>query len=134
MKGNLNMSLSSNLQQCPLLRTTLWIWRSWAGSYMEPSSFISSIFGPGRYSAGYQKRNINTNPITKTLTYNPSCLKDMPGQRWHREYGSSQPMCDWLETYSTRWNPYPILLKWPRIRDKKAQSPIINSNTTAPKR
>lgn len=40
------------------------------GSYLDPSTLCSSIFGRERYPEGYQKRNINTNPATKPLIYN----------------------------------------------------------------
>jgi len=36
---------------------------------MEPSALLSTLFGKGKYSAGYQKRNVDTNPGTKPLTY-----------------------------------------------------------------
>lgn len=46
---------------------------------MEPSPIHSSLFGMRSYSADYGKRNLNTNPATKLLTYNLFCLKDMLG-------------------------------------------------------
>lgn len=35
---------------------------------------MSSLFVMGRYSTGYQKRNMNTNPTTEALTYSMSTL------------------------------------------------------------
>lgn len=40
-------------------------------------SLHSNLFGVGIYSAGYGKRNMDTNLATKPLTYNLSCLKNM---------------------------------------------------------
>ena len=39
---------------------------------MKPSVLSPRLFGAGRYSAGYGKRNLDTNPATKTSTYNLS--------------------------------------------------------------
>lgn len=35
-------------------------------------SYVSSLFGVGRYTEGYQKRNMGTNPATKPLLYPPA--------------------------------------------------------------
>ena len=54
-------------------QTTHRTWKGKADTYIEPSSLYSSVFGMGRYSAGYQKRNIHTNLAIKPLLYNLSC-------------------------------------------------------------
>ena len=41
-------------------------------AYIEPPPPSSSVFGRGIYSAIYQKININTNPGTKSLIFQPS--------------------------------------------------------------
>lgn len=82
--------------KAPLLRTNphriYWIWRSKTDVYMELSALSSSLFSAERYSVHYQKRNININPVIKTLTYNLSCLENMVGQWWHRTCGICQPI------------------------------------------
>lgn len=45
------------------------------GAYVEPSPRCSSLFGEGRLSAGSRKRNVDTSPTTKPLTYNLSACK-----------------------------------------------------------
>lgn len=65
----------------------------YATLYMQPSPLRSSIFGVGRYSACYQRRNVNSNPETKPLTYNLS-MQDMLEQGRHRTCGGSKSISD----------------------------------------
>ena len=44
---------------------------------LVPTWSLHPYEGEGRYSVGYQKRNINTNPTIEPLTYNLSCLQDI---------------------------------------------------------
>lgn len=52
----------------------------------------SSLFGSGRYSAGYQKRNVDTITATKPLIYNLPSLQNMLETWWHITYGGNQPL------------------------------------------
>jgi hypothetical protein len=52
-----------------------WTWKSWVDVWMETSLSCSNLLGAGRYSSGYRKRNVDTNPATKRLTYNLLCLQ-----------------------------------------------------------
>jgi hypothetical protein len=58
----------------------------------------SRCFDAEEYSEGYRKRNVDTNPATKPLTYNLPCLQYIQVQWWHRPYVSSQPMSDLANT------------------------------------
>lgn len=55
---------------------------------LNPDLLISP-FCVGGYSAGYQKRNVDTILATKPVINNQCCLWDV--QWWHRICGSSQP-------------------------------------------
>lgn len=61
-----------------------WIWISLADEYIEPSPLHSSVFEVRRYSISYRKRNMDTSPTTKPITYNLSRLQNMLGQWLHR--------------------------------------------------
>lgn len=49
------------------MHTANWTWRGGPGACMKPSHPSSEFFGGWRYSAGYLKRNLQTNPATKYL-------------------------------------------------------------------
>lgn len=85
--------------------TTHWTWGGWTGAYIEFSPPSSSVFYRGTYSDGYQKRNINTHPISKTLIYNLTSWKNMLGQLWHKSWRNAPP-----PKKSMWWNPYKIVL------------------------
>lgn len=55
---------------------------------------LFSLFGIGGYSAGYRKRNLYTNPGVKISIYSLSCLQDVLGLWWHRNYGNGQAIFD----------------------------------------
>jgi hypothetical protein len=46
---------------------------------LELTRLCSSVFGMRNYSAGYGKRNLDTNPAKKSPTYNLSGLQDVLG-------------------------------------------------------
>jgi hypothetical protein len=46
---------------------------------MEPPALISKHFGGRRYTVGYRKSNLYTNPATKPCSYSLSCLQDVLG-------------------------------------------------------
>lgn len=54
--------------------------RGQAIAYKEPAAPSSGICDMGMYSPGYQKRNINTNPVIISIVYNLPCLQIMLGQ------------------------------------------------------
>lgn len=64
---------------------------------LVPGVFIlcSSLFGAGRYTAGYSKRNVYTKLATKPLTYITSPAAKYARQWWHQTCGSSQPVSDY---------------------------------------
>lgn len=66
--------LSPNSWQGPIAKDntsiTHWPWRNQAGDYLEPSPFLTSVHGTGRYSAQYQKTKVNINPATNLSIYN----------------------------------------------------------------
>lgn len=53
-----------------------------AGACVDPSPLHSRMFGSGRYSESYQKRNLDSNPATKPWAYKVSCLKNVLEQQW----------------------------------------------------
>lgn len=68
------------------------LWRQpGAGPYMEPLPLRSSVFGTGRFSASYQKRNRSTNLGTKSLIYNVVHAR-YAMEWWHKNWGSNQPI------------------------------------------
>jgi hypothetical protein len=42
---------------------------------MKPLPLFSNLFGEKSYSAGSQKRNIDTTPVTEPLTYTSALLE-----------------------------------------------------------
>jgi hypothetical protein len=50
------------------------MWRGISDADIEPLPLHSIAFDKDRYSAGYQKKNVNTNPGTKLLSYALHCL------------------------------------------------------------
>ena len=75
---------------------------------MEPKPICSSLAGAGRYSLGYGKTDLFTNPATKPLTYNLFCLYKALGN------GSTE-----LAVRSS----CPTLPGWPGAGDSIAQIP-----------
>lgn len=53
----------------------LWMWRGQVRAYIKLILLCSSVYDMEKHTAGYQKRKINTNPTSKPLSYNLSCLK-----------------------------------------------------------
>lgn len=49
--------------------TTHWAWERWAGAYKESVPLWANAFDVGRYSAGYQKRNLNTHPAKELVPF-----------------------------------------------------------------
>ena len=63
------------------IHTARWGWAHGEGDLVPAWSLhSSSLFGLRRYSAGYGKRNLGSNPATVPLTNILSCLKDKLGQ------------------------------------------------------
>lgn len=58
-----------------------------AGSYIEPSSLHSSIFGIGRYSPSFHKRNINIKPAITPMIHNGVLLAVYSRAWWHKALG-----------------------------------------------
>lgn len=91
--------LSINWQQGPIGEyntcTTHCTWRTQAGPYLEPRNLHSSIFSIKIYSAHYQRRKINTNPL-KTCWFTWG-LQEMFQQWCHKLCGNDQSTCDLTE-------------------------------------
>jgi hypothetical protein len=73
--------LSRNLYQCLIAedntQATNWTWRGWANAYLKSLPLCHNIFDMRRYSAGYQKWNINIKPAVNILFTMLSLLKNM---------------------------------------------------------
>lgn len=76
-------------------------WRSWTDACMEPLPPCSSLFGTGRYSASYWKRDVNTNPACKI--FDLSSVLPTKYARWHRTYGSTNDGLIWYYVHSWEW-------------------------------
>lgn len=104
--------LSTNWQQGPVpedyTHTTHWTWRDGAGTYIESSPLCSCFFGIGRYSAGYQKKNVYTN-ATKPLI----CNAVLP-ENYAREM-MAQSLWEWPTNIWFDFRPIPLMRK----RNKK---------------
>lgn len=78
-----------------------------------------------KLSGGYWKRKVNTKTATKPLTYDLICsvCKTCEGNGGTELVGIVNQCLIWLKAESLRWNPYLVLLRWPRTRDKIALRP-----------
>lgn len=61
------------------------------------------------YSAGYQKRNINTILIIKPLIYTRSYHQNILEQWWHKLCRNNYQCFIWLKVHYMRQDPYLIL-------------------------
>lgn len=61
-------------------------------AYMNPFALNLSLFPEGKYSSGYVNKNLSTNPATKLLTCNLSCLQNLPRLWWRRTWRGDQPI------------------------------------------
>lgn len=77
----------------------------------------------------YEKRNQDTNPNIKAITYNLSCLQ----MYWAMVAQSmwEQPTKVWLNLRPTRGSL--TWAGWPGTRDWTAQMPMVEPNTTGKK-
>lgn len=81
---------------------------SWGRAY-HPTDYVHCS---SQYSVCCQR--INTNPATNTSVYNGN-IQDMLVQQCHKGCESNQQNLVRFKAHSTRWNPFLILLAWPRI-------------------
>lgn len=127
--------LSINWLQAPIadynIYRTHWIWRGWAGTYLEPSSLSASVLSTRRYSECYQSSNIYIN-----LAINPVTHRGVSPTRYACVVGAQSlwqwPTTIWLElrAYSMRWTLHWILFGWSHTCDYLVHECIEKPNTT----
>lgn len=79
---------------------------------MEPSPQCPRFFGVSRPSTAYSKRNLDTNPATKSLTDSLSCLQDMLGQWWCNTCKDGRAKFGLVDTHAKRGNSCYTLPRW----------------------
>lgn len=93
--------------------------------WLEFSLLLSRILSIEIYSTCSQQSSINTKK-KQTHVYNN--LLHATYASWYQVYGGNQGISNL--TYSMRRNPCPVLLDWPRTRDKIVQAFRVKTNTT----
>lgn len=92
---------------------------------LEPSCLCSRIIGAGRYLTGYQKRNLDTKPVTKPLIYNLSTLQTM---LWQQGGKTCRSTLSQHKAHSKCESPCQTLPGWPGSSpDRQIKSPETQS-------
>lgn len=102
-----------------------WTRRSWASVQQAAAPPMTSIHDAGRCSAPEEKSPI----IPPPQTLQPTTSTCRPAFRIHwfncgtNVRGITKPFFFYFNAHSMSWNPFLILLKWPRTRDYVGHGP-----------
>lgn len=107
-----------------------WTWRRKAGTCNGAFTLHPNLFGTGQYSAGHKKRNVETNEITKPLTFNLFCLQNMLGWLWHKVAEVANTYLTWHKATSPEEEPMPDTAWVSKGQRLCCQRPKGKPNTT----